>query len=378
MIPSKNSRIVVLGTRGFPNVQGGIETHCENLYPRLAELGWEVIVLTRKPYVDVNQKTYKGVDLIPLSCPKNKFLEAFSHTLFGVIAARRLSPDILHIHGIGPSLFVPLARLLRLKVVMTNHGPDYNRDKWGRLAKGILRLGERLGSRWANKVICISDPIAENIRQRHNKEVTVIPNGVNLPQLCETQDSLDKYSLTKGRYVLSVGRLVPEKGFDDLIAAFNALHPNGWKLVIIGRADHEDSYSSGLREKARSNVNIVMTGFLTGKPLQELYSHAGLFVLPSYYEGLPIALLEAMSYGLPCVASDISASRNIGLNEDRYFTPNSPRELSTMIEQFISTPFTQEEKERQLQMIADKFDWNKIAEKTLEVYERVRLMGNRQ
>ena len=378
MIPSKNSRIVVLGTRGFPNVQGGIETHCENLYPRLAELGWEVIVLTRKPYVDVNQKTYKGVDLIPLSCPKNKFLEAFSHTLFGVIAARRLSPDILHIHGIGPSLFVPLARLLRLKVVMTNHGPDYNRDKWGRLAKGILRLGERLGSRWANKVICISDPIAENIRQRHNKEVTVIPNGVNLPQLCETQDSLDKYSLTKGRYVLSVGRLVPEKGFHDLIVAFNALHPNGWKLVIIGRADHEDSYSSGLREKARSNVNIVMTGFLTGKPLQELYSHAGLFVLPSYYEGLPIALLEAMSYGLPCVASDISANRNTGLNEDRFFTPNSPRELSTMIEQFISTPFTQEEKERQLQMIADKFDWNKIAEKTLEVYERVRLMGNRQ
>lgn len=371
MTASKNLRVAVLGTRGFPNVQGGIETHCENLYPRLVERGCEIFVFTRKPYVDVNQKTYKGVNLIPLSCPKNKFLEAFSHTLCGVIAARIFSPAVLHIHGIGPSLLVPLAKLLKLKVVMTNHGPDYNRDKWGRLAKCVLRLGERWGSRWANKVICISDPIAADIQKRHKKTVTVIPNGVNLPPLCETQDSLDKYSLTKGQYVLSVGRLVPEKGFHDLIAAFNALQPNSWKLVIVGRADHDDSYSSGLREKARSNVNIVMAGFLTGKPIQELYSHAGLFVLPSYHEGLPIVLLEAMSYGLNCIASGIPANRNIPLEEDRFFEPGNIGQMSALMARHMEAPLSEEERGAIQRLVAETYNWEGIAEKTISVYHTV-------
>lgn len=364
-------RIVVLGTRGFPGVQGGIETHCENLYPRLAKRGCEIFVFTRKPYVDVNQKIYKGVKLIPLDCPKNKFLEAFSHTLRGVIAARRLSPAVLHIHGIGPSLLVPLARLLKLKVVMTNHGPDYNRDKWGGLAKSVLRFGERLGSRWANGVICISDPIAQDIRQKYNREVTVIPNGVNLPQLCETQDSLKEFGLTKGQYVLSVGRLVPEKGFHDLLEAFNALQPDGWKLVIVGRADHEDSYSLGLKEKARSNINIVMTGFLTGKPLQELYSCAGLFVLPSYHEGLPIVLLEAMSYGLSCIASGIPANRNIPLGEDRFFGPGNVGQMAATIGKVMDTPLSEKEKTGIRRFIVEAYDWESIAEKTKAVYHAI-------
>lgn len=368
---AENLRIGVLGTRGFPGVQGGIETHCENLYARLAERGCEIFVFTRKPYVDVEQKIYKGVNLIPLGCPKNKFLEAFAHTFYGVIAARRLSPAVLHIHGIGPSLFVPLARLLKLKVVMTNHGADYNREKWGRLAKSVLRLGERLGSRCANRVICISEPIAADIQKRHKKPVTVISNGVNLPRVCQTHDYLDEYGLAKGKYVLSVGRLVPEKGFHDLFAAFNTLPPNGWKLVIVGRADHEDSYSSGLREKARSNVNIVMTGFLTGKPIQELYSHAGLFVLPSYHEGLPIVLLEAMSYGSPCIASDIPANRNVELENARFFEPGNIGQIASKIIRFMSEPLSEEARTKQVDLIADKYDWEKIAQNTLEVYKEI-------
>ena len=364
-------RVAVLGTRGFPGVQGGIETHCENLYPRLAERGCEIFVFTRKPYVDVNQKIYKGVNLIPLGCPKNKFLEAFSHTLCGVIAARRLSPAVLHIHGIGPSLLVPLARLLKLKVVMTNHGPDYNRDKWGKLAKLVLRLGERLGSRWANKVICISDPIAENIQKRHKKTVTVIPNGVNVPQLSETQDSLDKYSLTKGQYVLSVGRLVPEKGFHDLVEAFNALQPDGWKLVVVGRADHEDSYSLRLKAVAQANANVILTGFLKGKPLQELYTHAGLFVLSSYHEGLPIVLLEALSYGLSCIASGIPANRNVPLEEARFFEPGNISQIATLMAKYMEAPLSREEKADIQRFVAGAYDWESIAEKTKAVYQAI-------
>lgn len=369
-------RIAVLGTRGFPKVQGGVEAHCENLYPLLVDKGCEIVVFTRKPYVDMAIKQYKGVRFIPLPCIKNKYLEAFLHTFYGIFAAKKINPDILHIHAIGPSLFVPIARLLGLKVVMTNHGPDYERKKWKRTGKLVLRLGENLGSKWANGIICISEQIAENVRRKYGRYSAVIHNGVTIPQLSNSDEILRKYGLVRGKYVLSVGRLVPEKGFHDLIEAFREIKLEGWMLVIAGGADHDDTYSLGLREKARRNSNIVMTGFLMGKPLQELYSHAGLFVLPSYYEGLPIALLEAMSYGLPCAASDISANRNTGLDKNRFFAPNSPKKLSTMIKEFISTPFTQGEKERQLQMVADKFDWSKIAEKTLEVYERVRLMSN--
>jgi glycosyltransferase involved in cell wall biosynthesis len=316
--------------------------------------------------------------LIPLGCPKNKFLEAFSHTFCGVIAARRLSPAVLHIHGIGPSLFVPLAKFLKLNVVMTNHGPDYNRDKWGSVAKSVLRLGERLGSRWADKVICISDPIAEDIQTSHKTTVAVIPNGVDLPRLSETQASLDQYGLTKGHYLLSVGRLVPEKGFHDLIEAFNTLHPAGRKLVIVGRADHEDSYSLRLKAIAQSNANVVLTGFLKGKPLQELYTHAGLFVLPSYHEGLPIVLLEAMAYGLSCIASGIAANRNVPLGEDRFFEPGNIGQMSALMARHMESPLSQADKGALRRLVAEKYDWEGIAEKTMSVYRTVVAQSVRQ
>lgn len=363
--------IAVLGLRGFPNVQGGIETHCENLYPRLVKRGCQVLVFTRKPYVDLNTKTYKGVDLIPLVCPKSKFVEAFFHTLFGVLAARKCSPDVLHIHGIGPSLLVPLARLLGLKVVMTNHGPDYDRKKWGKMAKLVLRLGERLGSCWANKIICISDPIGNHIRNRFNRDVAIIPNGVNLPQRLETEDCLKQNGIVKGKYILSVGRLVPEKGFHDLIEAFNGIPENGWKLVIAGKADHEGQYSISLREMARKNSDIILTGFLTGKPLQELYSHAALFILTSYHEGLPIALLEALSYGLPCIASGIPANRNVELGAERFFEPGNIAEIRSKCLKFMNEPISEEQRAIQVNKISKEYDWEKVADKTFEVYREI-------
>lgn len=380
----KKLKIAVLGTRGFPNVQGGVEAHCENLYPRLAGNGCEIMVFTRKPYVDISVGSYQNVRLIPLPCPKSKFFETFLHTFIGIFAAMRYSPDILHIHAIGPSLFVPLARLLGFKVVMTSHGPDYQREKWGRLAKIILRLGERLGSSWANQVICISEHVAGGIRRRYHREVTVIPNGVAPHDIVQTDVALRRYGLEKGRYFLAVGRFVPEKGFHDLIDAFNlfqtlnARHcatlseqtPADWKLVIVGRADHEDRYSLDLREMAGKNNRIVLTGFLKGEPLQELYSHAGLFVIPSYYEGLPIVLLEALSYGLSCIASDIPANRNVELPEDRFFQAGDKKVLAEKLLEFAGKPLTENERRQLAQMIAERYNWDKIAEKTRDVYEK--------
>lgn len=380
-------KIAVLGTRGFPNVQGGVETHCENLYPQLVSLRCEVIVITRKPYINTDIDTYKGVKLLPLFCLKNKFLETFLHTFMGVFVARSLSPDILHIHAIGPSLFIPLARLLGLKVVMTNHGPDYQRKKWGKVAKNILKLGESLGSKWANGIIAISQNIADEIREKDNRDVTVIPNGVIIPRIPESDETLKKYGLEKGKYIIAVGRFVPEKGFHDLIDAFKKIQNSDFqskiqkpkskisidhgKLVIVGRADHEDEYSLKLKEKANKDRNVILTGFLTGIPLQELYSQAGLFVLPSYYEGLPIVLLEAMSYGLSCIASDIPANRNVELPEDRFFKAGDVNALAGKICKFLEKPLSEEEKSIQINLTKERYDWHKIAKKTLEVYKEV-------
>jgi glycosyltransferase involved in cell wall biosynthesis len=288
----------------------------------------------------------------------------------GVFSASRISPDILHIHGIGPSLFVPLARLLGLKVVITNHGPDYERKKWGRVAKFILALGESLGSRYSNGIICISDSIADRIKKRYKKETAVIPNGVALMPVFEDEGVIVRYGLAKRRYVLSIGRFVPEKGFHDLIEAFKDIE--GWKLVIVGDADYSDSYTLNIKRRAAENKNIILAGFLTGQALRQLYANAGLFVLPSYYEGLPIVLLEAMGYGLSCIASDIPPNRDIGLKEGRFFKAGDVRVLTGKIKEFIERPLSGEEKKRQIEMIRRRYNWDSIANKTLEVYMQVR------
>ena len=388
-------KIAVLGTRGFPGVQGGVEAHCENLYPRLAAKGHNVTVFTRLQYVDPSIKEFRGVKLIPLACPRNKFLEAFGHTLKGVLAAKKLRPDILHIHAAGPSMLTPLARLLGMKVVITSHGPEYERKKWKGFPSYVLRLGEYLGCSYANKIICVSQSHAERLRLKYRKEVTLLPNGVVMPrgqnvdspQKAGTASILQKFGLERGKYILAVGRFVPEKGFETLIEAFAAIQGqspksgdgpircSGWKLAIAGKADHEDKYSRELRAKAEDKVKagipVVLTGFLTGEPLAELYSHAGLFVLPSYYEGLPIALLEAMSYGLSCVVSDIPANREVGLAPERYFKPGDIPALMAKLSEFIQKPLSPEEKASQIKSISERYEWDKIAERTLEVYRRV-------
>jgi glycosyltransferase involved in cell wall biosynthesis len=369
-------KVVFVGTRGFPNVQGGVEKHCENLTINLVNIGCEVTVFTRKPYVDTSIKNFKGVNLVAIPALKHKSLEAFLHTFIGIFIAFFFKPDILHIQAIGPAMFTPLARILGMKVVITSHGSNYKHLKWGKFAKFVLRVGELLGVLFANKIIAISKNIADEIREKYNRDVAIIPNGVIIPRILESDETLEKYGLEKSKYILAVGRFVPEKGFHDLIDAFNhlityntQLRTNNWKLVIVGRADHEDEYSLKLEEKANKDSNVILTGFLTGMPLQELYSHAGLFVLPSYYEGLPIVLLEAMSYGLSCIASDIPANRNVELPDDRFFKAGDVHALAGKISKFAEKPLSEEEKAIQINLMKERYDWHKIAKKTLEVYK---------
>lgn len=366
-------RIVFLGTRGFPNIQGGVEKHCQELTPSLVKLGCEVIVFTRAPYVDKKIKEFNGVMLVALPAFRIKSLETLLHTFIGVFVALRYRPDILHIQAIGPGFFTPLARLLGMKVVLTSHGANYKHLKWGRFARLFLKISEYLAVTFSNRIVVVSSVIADEIKHKYNKAVVIIPNGALIPEKINTFEILNKYQLEEGKYIFVAGRFVPEKGFHDLIDAFVSLGyiTNGWRLVIAGDADHEDKYSRELKQKAKDAPNVILTGFLTGRPLQELYAHAGLFILPSYYEGLPIALLEAMSYGLSCVVSDIPANREVGLAQERYFKAGDIQAMSEKIREFINRPLSANERNMQIKLVKEKYDWGRIAEATLRVYEEV-------
>ena len=358
-------KIVVLGTRGIPDIQGGVETHCEALYPRLVQLGHEVILITRTPYV-INQTTeYQGVKLKHLYAPKIKSFEAITHSLLAVMVAFLLKPDILHIHAIGPALVIPVARLLGLKVVMTHHGADYERKKWGKLAKFMLKLGEKLAANYAHQIIVISKTIRNSLKSKYNRDSILIYNGVNPAIKSANTDYLESLSINPKQYIISVGRFVEEKGFHDLIAAFARLKNSSYQLVLVGDADHKTEYSEALIKQAKDN-NVILTGFIKGEKLRQIYSHAALFVLPSYHEGLPIALLEAMSYDLKVLVSNIPAHTEVELQNDYYFELGNIEQLSKKIHELFINPELFD-----YSNLLAKYDWNKIAYQTAYTYQEL-------
>lgn len=369
---TKPLRVMFLGLRGFPAVQGGVESHAQQLCPILAGMGCRVEVVVRSRYLASEYgPAWRGVRYIRLWSPRSRGLEAIVHTFLGVLVAAVRRPDVLHIHAIGPALMVPLARVLGLRVVVTHHGPDYDRQKWGRFAKAMLRLGERVGMRWSNARIAISRAIAERVRETCSRDCVLIPNGVALPELPLTRTGVDAFGLEPGRYVLLVSRLVPEKRHSDLIEAFRRAGLDDWRLVIVGGADHPDAYSYRVAEEATRTRGVVCTGVLTGLPLRELYANAGMFVLPSSHEGLPIAMLEALSYGLPVIASDIPANLEIGLPDGHYFPVGDVERLARMISTFAAIPLLQSEREERRAWVARRFDWHSIAKRTLAVYQGI-------
>ena len=254
-------KIVVVGTRGIPDIQGGVETHCEELYPRLAAMGHDVTVVRRSCYVTPQNKIkeYKGVHLKDIYAPRRKSIEAIVHTFLAIIYARWVGADVLHIHAIGPALLTPLARLLGLRVVMTHHGPDYDRQKWNKTAKSVLRWGERMGTNYANEVIVISTVIDNILREKYDRtDAHLIYNGVNKPVPAKDDSYIRSLGLTPRRYVLAVGRFVEEKGFDLLIKAFARISGSNCKLVIAGDADHEDHYSVSLKRLAEEHHVVLL------------------------------------------------------------------------------------------------------------------------
>ncbi len=280
-----------------------------------------------------------------------------------VLYAKRLKADIVHIHAIGPALMVPFAQFLGLKTVVTHHGFDYERPKWNNFAKRMLKLGEYY-STLANELIVISNEINKFIVRRYGrKNAHVIYNGVCTPEKTTESNYIRSLGLEPQKYVFTLGRFVEEKGFDGLIDAFVSLKNSDFKLVIAGDEDYPNEYADHLKLKAKEN-GVILTGFVQGANLNELFSNARLFVLPSFHEGLPISLLEAMSYHLDILASDINVNLELILPQNCYFNTGNWGELAEKIDKKLNNS-------KKVSYDLSRFDWDNIARKTLKIYQKI-------
>lgn len=368
-------KICVIGLRGFPGIMGGVETHCEQLYPRLKAMrpSDEIVVCGRKRYLPGREAVHQGVRIVPLYAARNKYLEAISNALVAVIHARfTFKADIVHIHAIGPALVAPLAKLLGMKVIVTHHGDDYRRAKWNGIARAALRAGEYLGMRFADQVIPVSQSVTRRLRSSFPDRAVAlqhIPNGANhaagagaAPNAAR-QDVLTRHGLAHLRYVACVGRLVPEKCFEDVIAAFGRA-PGFDRLVIAGGAEPDSPYLAKL--KAMADSRVIFTGPLPRHEITTLLAQATLFVLPSSHEGLPIAALEAIAAGAPTLLSDIEPNLDIGLPTRNYFRLHD-------IDELVARMQMEPAQYRIGRELLHRYDWSAISVQTSSVYDRLAL-----
>lgn len=368
-------KVVVTGTRGIPGILGGIETHCEELLPRVASLGIDVTVTRRKGYVKDRATEWKGVHLADISTPRSKTLETIVHTFKSIVYAKKHGADIVHIHAVGPALLTPLVKLLGMKAVYTHHGPDYDREKWGKFARFMLRMGERIGTRYADGIIVISSVIKDIIEKKYNrKDCHLIYNGAPKAYLNTDSTYLNELGIEPQKYVIGMWRFVPEKNLEHLISAFDKAFPkdkdgkrkDGMKLVLAGDADFKDGYYHRL-ERITKEQEVILPGFVRGEKLQTLLTNARCFVLPSSHEGLSIALLEAMSYKLPIIVSDIPANKVVGLGEESYFHLGDVDELTEKLKKNAETDF------HNVDYDMSRYDWNAIAKATADVYKTLNI-----
>ena len=325
--------VAVIGTRGFPGIQGGVEAHSYHIYTRMQDV--QVRVYRRKAYLtEQSSQNLPNIEYVDLPSTRVKGFEAVWHTLLSVLHILFHRPDVVHIHNIGPGMFAPLLRLAGLPVVLTYHSPNYEHAKWSTPARWLLRQCEKISLHYSNRVIFVNKYQMEKCGAL-DKSV-FIPNGIDPVTRSESNTFLEKHGITVGAYLLAVGRLTPEKGFEYLVEAANRL-PQVKQVVIAGASDHDDTYCKVL-DRLDTGNKVVFTGFTTGEDLRQLYSHARAFVLPSVNEGFPMVLLEAMAFGLPIVCSDIPGTRQVELPEQDYFTVGDVDVLSSSLSHLLSSP----------------------------------------
>lgn len=356
--------MAMIGLRGIPATYGGVERHVEELATRLVHLGFDVTVYCRSNYTPP-QEDYRGIQLVRLPTINQKHLEMIVHTFLCVLHltfVRRV--DLIHIHSVDPALLTPLAKLGGT-VIVTSHGQAYRREKWGTTAKAMSRSAEWIFLRLADGAVSVSRTLREYYRRKYGRTVTYIPNGVNLVERSGT-DRLEQLGLTPNGYILYVGRLVPTKGAHFAIEALQGVDTD-LKLAIAGGSSHTSEYVQRL-ERYRSD-QVLLLGYQYGEAIQQLYENCRLFVIPSQIEGLPITLLEAMSYGRPILYSDIpenvEAADGVGVS----FRSADVEDLREKLRYCLDHPEELEELGRRArERVARDYSWDDIAAKHAELY----------
>ncbi len=373
-------KIAFVGQKGIPAKGGGVENYVDNLATRLSRKGYETVAYTRKHYAPSGK--YKGIQVIETPGILSKNLEAITYTFTAIIHSWTI-PDlnILHINSVGPALLTPIARLgffvkklftgQSTKIVFTFHSADWHHGKWSLFAKGMLLLGAQMGCWFADEVVTVSKSLRDVAKKDFGTEATYIPNGTNLHRI--TSDSeLAQFDLKKEKYIVFIARLVPHKNAHILIEAFQRMKKRyGWKLVIVGGSANTDNYVTELEHLAAQDPDILMTGHQTGRTLKQLFANAGCYVLPSASEGLSISLLEAGSYALPVVVSNIRENREIVGRNGYLARVGSSLSLSRALQHVLDNPREAKERGEALQAeIKGHYSWANITKAFEKVYER--------
>jgi glycosyltransferase involved in cell wall biosynthesis len=360
-------KLAILGLRGIPAKSGGIENHVEHLAPLLAKAGHEVTVYCRSHYSKDRKKSFRGVKLVYLPSINTKHTESLTHSFLSTLSILPKKYDIVHYHAMANGLFAAFPRIAGKKTIVTLHGLDYEREKWGRLAKAYLKLSEKAVTRFPNRIISVSEKIQRHFKAKYNKDIAYIPNGVDTAKTRKLSQ-LRRFKL-KPNYILFMGRIVPEKGLHTLIAAFKQVKTNS-NLVIAGDATHTESYEKEIKQLAKDDKRIVFTGPLYGKDKEEALSNCLFFVLPSTIEGMPIVLLEAMSYGICPLASDIEENSDALKGHGFLFKNKDAKSLKHMLIQMLNNKdLIQAEGRRCKAFVKKEYDWKKIAKQTIAVYK---------
>lgn len=371
-------KIAFIGQKGIPATFGGVEYHVDELSRGLVKLGHEAHVYVRNWYTNKSLKNFEGVRLIHVPTIKSKHLDASIHSFLSSFLAIWKDYDVIHYHAIGPTFFSLIPKLCKRKIISTIHRLDWKTEKWGLMARFFLKWGEYLSAQIPDQTIVVSDELRCYFKEKYGKDTIIIPHGRNLPQKRPAKLISKRYDLNERKYILFMGRLSPEKRVDWLIKAYqnlkNSSKIRNIKLVIAGGSSATDDYAREIKEMSKKDPEIIFPGYVTGKLKEELLSNALLFVLPSYLEGLPIVLLEAKSYGICCLASNISPHREAIKDgwTGALFGSNSLSDLEQKLKLLIDDPRNSERiGNRAREEMKGRPSWDEVAKMIAEVYQEI-------
>lgn len=372
----KKLRICMIGHKRIPSREGGIEIVVEELSTRMAQLGHQVTCYNRRGHhvsgkeFDMKKlKEYKGVKLKSVFTIEKKGLAAMSSSILASLWAAVGRYDVVHYHAEGPCVMLWLPKLFGKKCIATVHGLDWNREKWqGGIASKYIMFGEKAAVKYADEIIVLSAGVQEYFQKAYNRKTRFIPNGVNYPVVRAAEKILSLWNLEKDSYILFLGRLVPEKGLRYLIKAFTRIRTDK-KLVIAGGTSDTDDFMKEIQKMADGDGRIIFTGFVQGNVLDELYSNAYIYVLPSDLEGMPLSLLEAMSYGNCCVVSDIDECKEVVEDKAVVFNKGDVIDLKEKLQMLCNaTDLVEKYKSEAADFICNKYNWDKVVRQTMNLY----------